>query len=78
MAFSSNERMTFYWWWQEMAAQLDAVSMKFVVQGENGDDCVGIISCAVMLWPNSYDFRVILTQLRQQKPMPRRGHQQPL
>ena len=38
-----------------MVAQLDDASMKFVVQGENGDDSVGIISCAVMLRPNSYD-----------------------
>jgi hypothetical protein len=38
-----------------MVAQLDDASMKFVVRGENGDDSVGIISCAVMLRPNSYD-----------------------
>ena len=47
MAFSLNEQRTFYWWWQEMVAQLDDASMKFVVQGENGDDSVGIIACAV-------------------------------
>jgi hypothetical protein len=55
MALSSNEQKTFYWWWQEMVAHLDDASMKFVVQGENGDDSVGIISCAVMLRPTSYD-----------------------
>ena len=38
-----------------MVAQLDDASMKLVVQGENDDDSVDIISCAVMLRPNSYD-----------------------
>jgi hypothetical protein len=55
MAFSFSETRRFYWWWQEMVAQLDDASMKFVVQGENGDDSVGAISCAVMLRPNSDD-----------------------
>ena len=38
-----------------MVAQLDKESMQFVVRGENGDDSVGLIACAVMLRPNSYD-----------------------
>jgi hypothetical protein len=29
--------------------------MKFVVQGENGDDSVGLVACAVTLRPNSHD-----------------------
>ena len=79
MAFSLNEQLTFYWWWQEMVAQLDDASMKFVVQGENGDDRVGIISCTVMLRPNSYDPSRHLDAVAAAKAnAAKEGHQQPL
>ena len=44
------------WMWFEMVAQLNADSMAFVVDGDDGRSC-GLVSCSFAPRPNSYDHK---------------------
>ena len=43
--------------WQELIAQLDADSMRIVVEGEKGRSH-GLIGCALITRPDSYDHKL--------------------
>ena len=45
------------WYWQEMVAQLDAASMEEVVNNGPDGRSGGLIGCAFMARPNSYDHK---------------------
>ena len=54
LGLSSDWSKPLSWYWQEMIAQLDAESMKIVVEGEKGKSH-GLIGCSIMSRPSSYD-----------------------
>ena len=56
MDYNFDEHLTHVWSWFEMVAQLDAASMAFVVNGDDGRSC-GLVSCSCALRPNSYDHK---------------------
>ena len=62
MNFDFDESSSKDWSWFEMVAQLNADSMAFVVNGDDGRSG-GLLSCSVAPRPNSYDHKRH-TQLR--------------
>ena len=59
--FTFDWDMPLSWLWQELIAQLDDESMKIVVEGENRKSH-GLIGCAIMVRPNSYDHRMVVQE----------------
>ena len=56
MNFDFDESSSEDWLWFEMVAQLNADSMAFVVNGDDGRSG-GLLSCSVAPRPNSYDHK---------------------
>ena len=56
MDFDLDENSSYLWSWFEMVAQLNADSMAFVVNGDDGRSC-GLVSCSFAPRPNSYDHK---------------------